>query len=406
MTRRRWGNVPVWIAAAAVLAGCSTRDHDNPLDPENPDTGGAPRWLSALADEGAVDLAWTVERFRDLDAVRLVSVPSGSVLWTGDAGTGSFRHIGLANRVDQEYRLDLVLNDGRILELPEEIATPGPDLPWVLDAGSGSAKRLTPDGRGVRVRVSAPGGTSVVADPDSAQVLLVEFFDGRVRLLDREGTEVWSIDTLLRPITALRVEDGWWIADSGLGAVMRVNDQGTFVYGDSTFTFPVDLASDGGDGVWVADRAGTLARVVEGTGVVFTMPLATPLALAPAAGGGVWVAARGDALLLRLDAAGVEVARAEDLSGLETLVPDPVTDGVWAADRGGRRVVLFDANAGEVVAFGGFPSPASLAVSPDGAEIWVADPALGRVVRLGREGTVLSRTAGVTSPVSISVTFR
>jgi DNA-binding beta-propeller fold protein YncE len=388
------------------IAGCATRDHDNPLDPENPDTGGAPRWLSALADEGAVDLAWSVDPFRDLDAVRLVSTTSGAVLWTGDSGTASFRHPGLPEDVEQGYRLDLVLNDGRILQLPEEVATPGPDVPWIVDSGSGSAKRLTPDGRGVRVRVTAPAATGVVADPDSAIVLLIEFFEGRVRLLDREGAERWKIDTLLRPIAAARVPGGWWIADAGLGAVMLFSEGGTFVYGDSSFTFPADLAPAEDGGVWVADRNGPVARVVAGGGIAVAETLDAPLALAPADGGGVWVADRGDGSLVRLDAAAFEQARAEGYPGIESLTRDPATSGVWAADRAGHRVVLFDASVTESLSHGGFSAPAALAVSPDGQELWVADPGREGVVRLERDGTVLTRTAGVTAPVSIAITFR
>jgi DNA-binding beta-propeller fold protein YncE len=391
---------------ALAVAGCSTRDHGNPLDPENPDTGGEPRWLTALADDGAVDLSWEVPYYRDLDAVRLVSTGTGAVLWTGDWGPASFRHTRLTNGVEQGYRLDLVLNAGKILHLPEETATPGPDVPWIYDAGSGSVKRLTPDGRGVRFKVSAPNGTAVTADPDSSGVLVVEFFAGRVRLLDRSGRERWRVDTLLRPIAALRDSGGWWVADVGLGSVSFYDDDGGFVYGDSSFTYPVDLALSSAGGVWVADEIGPVARLVPYQGIAAVDSLENPLALAAAPGGGVWVADRGASTLLRLDPSGAETFRAGGYPGIEFLAADSPSGGVWAADRNGRRVVLVGGSGEEILSVPGFPAPASLAAAPDGSEVWVADPSLGRVVRLARDGRELSRSVGATSPVSVSVLFR
>ena len=48
----------LFMAVLAVAAfGCGTRDRENPLDPQNPDTKGDPDWLDAIADDGAVDLS-------------------------------------------------------------------------------------------------------------------------------------------------------------------------------------------------------------------------------------------------------------------------------------------------------------------------------------------------------------
>ncbi|HET9234362.1 MAG TPA: hypothetical protein VFP10_09505, partial [Candidatus Eisenbacteria bacterium] len=74
-----------------VVAGCGTREHENPLDPENPDTNGEPEWLVATADDGAVDLTWRVPVYDDLDAVRLVDVANDVVLWTGGDGRKIYR---------------------------------------------------------------------------------------------------------------------------------------------------------------------------------------------------------------------------------------------------------------------------------------------------------------------------
>jgi streptogramin lyase len=386
------------------LTACSTRDHDNPLDPKNPDTGGEPEWLDALADDEAVDLSWSVRLFQDIEEVQLVDVRSDTVLWSGGLGSGEFRHRGLPNEQDFLYRLDLVLTTGRVTRLPEEIATPGSEVPWIYDLGSASASRLTPDGRRVRLRVPDPSTLSVVADPDSAFVLLVNFFAAEVVLLDRGGEELWVVEDLLRPTAGLWSPEGWWVSDAGLGAVLLYDHEGRFLYGDSTLTFPQDLAVAGPGAVWSVDRQGLVVRIERDLGVTAADTLVQPFTLAETGDGGIWVADRGSGDLVRLDASATEIQRVP-FAGVEALAADPVTEGVWVADRAVGRVVRTDERGQVVTSVGGFPSPASLSVSPAGTEIWVADPARGRIIRLNRNGDELSESFGVSTPVSVSVAF-
>ena len=390
-----------------LFAACTTRDPLNPLDPDHPDTGGAPRWLRALADDGSVDLAWDVPAFDDLATVRVVDLAGPDPLWTGAAGSNTLRHQGLANGVDRRYRLELHLDTGKVIELPEEIATPGPAVVFAVDAGSGTLVRLTPDGRDIRWRSTALDASSVRVDPDSARALVVEFFAGRVSLVDRDGGPRWSSRALANPLIALRTEDGWWVTDSGAGVVALFDDDGAVAYADSSFETPTGLAEAGDGAVWVADRGGFVARLERGVGVTRgPVPLGVPSTVAPAGDGGVWVGDRELAAVIRLDAEGRETARVENIAGIQGMAADPaVPGGLWVVERGQGRLLRLDAGGAVTPVVSGLPGPSSLVVSPDGDTIWVAEPGLGAVVRFDRAGTELGRSRGLAAPTSVAVAF-
>jgi streptogramin lyase len=395
-----------FLVLAAAGIGCSPRDHDNPLDPENPGTSGSPRWLTARAGDRAVDVSWAIPEFDDVASIRILRDDTGTVLWEGTVLRSTVTDAPVPNEVDLLYRIDLVLESGRVTRLPREIATPGRAIAWVYDGGSASVTRMTPDGREIRFRDFDLDASSLAVDPATGDVLVLDFFSGRVRLLDPEGTEVWVLGNLERPNTGLRGPDGWWVTDPGLGKVFLIDDTGTIAYTDSSGTFPIDLAPASGAAVWVADQSGPVYRLDPVSGRTGTITLTRPFVIAAAADGGAWVADRGNGNLVRLDAAADETGRVADLPGIEAMVPDPLTDGVWLADRNRRRVARVDGTGTVVAAFGGFPAPSDLAISPDGQQIWIADPALGALIRIARDGVELTRSTGISSALSVEVAFQ
>lgn len=404
---RAGGAVPALFLAGMILvvAGCSTRDHDNPLDPENPSTGGEPRWLEALAGDGLVDLSWAVRNYEDLEQIQVIESGSGDPIWVGKRTEHTFTHTGLANGTDFRYHLDLKLSSGTTLTLPDEVATPGRSLPWILDFGSGYVVRMTPDGRGARVRTLDPSAVAVEADPATGEVLVVDFFGGSVRLLDTDAEEVWSSNKVFRPNAALRTAEGWWVTDSGLGSTLLFDTEGEVVFEETSLTFPVAMAPAGAGHVWVADRLGPLVKMNADSGIVVADTLASPYTLCEAPDGGVWVADRDADVLIRLDGAGEELVRLGGFPGIEALAADPVNGGVWVAERSRRQILFLGPDGSELLAVPGFPSPSSLAVSPDGEEVWVVDPVLGRLVRISRSGDTLVESRGLASPTSVSVAF-
>jgi len=395
------------FALCVVVMGCGTRDHENPLDPQNPNTNGDPDWLLAIADDGAVDLSWQVPEYNDLDAVRLIDVEHDAVLWTGGDGRRIYRDEGLANGVLRTYRLDLVLNSGTILDLPIQRATPGKNIPWVYDLGRGEVVRLSPDGLRRRDGYFDSATLAVVADPDSGFVLVVDFFSGRIALLDREARERWVKEEYRRPNAAAHVPGGgWWVTDGEQGLVRRLDANGEPLQEYSDFSFPIDIGAVGDSLAWVADGTGPVGLLREGEGFIQVDTLDAPRALAVTPDGGAWVSDRNASALVRLSASGDELRRVTGYVGVDALASDPLSNAVWVGDRRRRSVTLLDADGNVVMTTLGFPAASSISVAPDGSEAWIADSSLGRIVRLSRSGQVLERSLDLSSPVSVSVVFR
>lgn len=394
------------LVALFLLAGCATREPTNPLDPENPDTGGAPQWLGALADDAAVDLAWSVPEYEDLAGVRVLDA-SGLAVWAGGAGDGALRIAPLPNDEDVRFRIEVRVGDGARILLPEVTATPGARIAWALDADTGYLHRLTPDARGSRLRVDALDAATARVDPETGGVLVVDFFAGAVRRLDRIGSLLWESDEFVTPLAALRTDAGWWIADPGSGTVVRLTADGARAFADSSFAFPVGLAVADSGRVWVADAGGAVVLLDESRGALVRYEgLVSPDLVAGTPDGGAWIADAGGGGLLRLDATGTIIARAPSVGGVVALTADPrLAGGVWAADRAVRRVVLVAGDGGVAAEFRDFLAPSSIAVAPDGAEIWIADAGSGRVTRQTREGVVLARSSGLSGPVTVTVAF-
>jgi DNA-binding beta-propeller fold protein YncE len=396
------------MAVLAVAAfGCGTRDRENPLDPQNPDTKGDPDWLDAIADDGAVDLAWQIPDYSDVDTVRLVDVVHDAIIWTGDLGRGIYRDEGLTNGITRQYRLDLVLSSGTITKLPVEEATPGKNIPWVYDVGRGEVVRMSPDGLRRRTGYFDPATLAVVADPDSGFVLAVDFFAGRLVLLNRDAEEIWTKEDYGRPNAASHVPSGgWWVTDSEDGFIRRIDASGEPQEEYHDFGFPIDVGAVGDSLAWVADGTGLVGLLRRGQGFVHVDTLGTPRVLAVTRDGGTWVADRSASALIRLSPSGAEVRRVTGYVDVETLASDPVGNGVWLGDRRRRSVTLLDEDGNVVMTTLGFPAASSISVAPDGSEAWIADSGLNKVVRLSRSGEVLGRSIDLSSPVSISVVFR
>jgi len=395
------------LAGLLVLSGCSTREPSNPLDPDNATTGGRPQWLTAFADDGAVDLTWSVPRFEDVTEVRVVDLEDGSVIWTGGTGAGTARQEGVPNGVPRRYRLDLRLRAGAVPELPAVEAEPGEAVAWVLDSGSGRSSRMTPDARDLRFDLPVTDARILRVDPDSGSVLLADTFAGTVTLFDRDGGLRWVNAGFFAPVGLARDPEGWWVADAAAGTVTLLGPDGGLVFTDTTFVAPVEVISVGAGLAWVAEDRGAVVRLDRRAGVTARYEdLVTAAAIASAPGGGVWIAEPFRETLIRLSAEGTVRAEYGGYRGVVSLTADPRPGGgVWVSDRNRASVARVDSAGMRTPLPAVFDAPSRVAISPDGGELWVADPGARAVFRLDRAGALLGRSRSLGAPITVAVAF-
>ena len=110
------------LLLAASTVACDSRSRTNPLDPDNPDTGGVPANLEALAGDDKVDLRWSDLGLRGIRGFRLWRWVAGGA--STQLGEGvlpieimSYRDSSVVNGVTYTYRLDFLVEQKVVVEI-------------------------------------------------------------------------------------------------------------------------------------------------------------------------------------------------------------------------------------------------------------------------------------------------
>lgn len=398
-----------WLFAVAYLlltfaTGCDTRTRDNPFDPLNPDTAGRPAWLTAAARDGFVDLRWvdgglpgiegfTIMRGRSPDTLEVVTeVPPGYRL---------FRDVGLARDVTYYFAIGFRFHGQEPLLTAVEQATPGPDVPWVLDTEGSPLALLSADGRVVLSREAF--GADLVdlsVDPSTASAWCLNYTAGQVIAYNKEGglDRLWQgFDSPTRLSVDL-VSGGVWIISFDAGTLMWVDAAGRKSIIDSTLVRPLDVEASPIGGCWVSDEVGLVHRYSPTGEHVTAAQVARPAVLSVAPGNTVWVADPLADEAVRVSMTGV-MARAGGFDGPFGVAATP--DGAcWVADR--ERVYKVDPSGTVVLAVEGLKGARSVAYNTRTGECWVADSLDDTVLRVGADGAPVRSTAQLTDPFVIA----
>lgn len=406
--RRQSRAIGLGLAAALLCgqAGCSDRLHVNPLDPENPDTGGRPWNLTALAKERAVELEWANYQFDDLAGFELRRArgaePESTIAELG-VDLGTYQDQNLADGVDYRYRLvprlangDSIRADGPVL------ATPGPQVAWAVDTGAGFVARLAPDGRAIAFRVR--GFISPVAaavSPLDHRLWVTDTFRGRVVAIDSEGQSTQVIEGFESPEAIAITQDGAviWVADEVAGVVERFTPRGVSLGNTIDLAAPADIALTPDGSGWVIDSTNgslvlldpALERLAQVEGFV------TPLGVvAVPADTSAWVADFGGDQVVRVlrdGTLGVAIPVASPIG----LALDSVTQHLWIASFASGTVDRYrieGTTVERIASATGFVGPIALAADPLDGGVWVADQRGDAVVKLAADGRELGRTEG------------
>ena len=345
-----WALVLPLLLVVCWSGGCTDRQHRNPLDPltTNPlDTSTA---IDAVAGNEVVSLSWDYSQFEDLTGYRLhrsafSADETSPELTVRDLSpsTLQFEDVAVSNGQTYLYWLSLIVDvDGELELTRTELATPGPEIAWAADGGSGLVWQLSPDGRNgllARGRFSV-GGMAVNRQDRSCWV---SDTNTGLHRIDVAG-EVDAIESELMTAGDLSFDaDGstGWVVDSADASVYSFSldspDSLLLLQVDASFLDPFEIAAIGG-ACWIADReqGRILLYSVEGGRVVDWRGFDELLAIAAADGplqaeGGnvVWALADTGARLLRLEVEGVEREFALPFDRALSLDVDDRTGNCW-----------------------------------------------------------------------------
>ena len=378
------------VAAAALLLpcliaarGCADRQRRNPLDPLAVRPENNIPSLDAVAGDGQVLLTWDYSQFRDITGFRLYrSGGVGDLVRNLPAESVEFVDQEVENGATYVYELALVVDaEGELLPGPAREATPGSEVGWVADRGSGLVWQLAPDGRqGVFARgFSSLAGIAVNRADRSCWVS-----DGRapgLYRIDVDG-EFMLLELDLTSPGDLSID-----SDSGIGWVADLSQRRVFQFSaraspealgltpvEASFEGPFSLAAVGAS-CWIVDRATGRVLLYDGAAgrrAAEWRGLDGPGRVAAAAfddgAQEAWVLLA-DSALVKLDRDREPLGVSLPFSGVALSVDNRSGD-CWVL--GEAELAAFDRNGNLLVQFDGLPAGRDVAVDGANRQVWIA----------------------------------
>ena len=260
--------------------------------------------------------------------------------------------------------------EGEVAIAGEQLATPGPESPWVADAAAGFVWRLTPDGRrGLFARGRFLEITGLAVDARTGAAWVGDRRLTALHRIDADGT-MHAFATRLSSGGSIAVDAVarvGWVADEGAGAVYRFSLD---AQGDSLALVEVDAS------------------------------LQEPIVVAPSPQGGVWVADAAQERVLWFNERGIRGGQWESLAGLVDLdASATICCQAWAIDADGQRILRLTPRAPiRIVTFPYGPAIA-VHVADESGVAWVLGE--GGVVAYDGEGGMLLQVADIFGGVSL-----
>lgn len=370
----------VWIVFCMILlAACEKREHSNPFDPSNPDTGGVPPLLDARAGNGEVSLVWDLEPFEGISRLRIIRregsgepeliTPSGLPLTPQ-----FFKDTGSTNGTLYSYRLDLVLLNGAVQATAWDEATPGAAVPWFADSDGGGLGRMSPDGRDLLGRIGEGGWyLDIVADTIASSFWAAEYLGGSLEQYRSDGTPVMRMAVSgARAVTLEPGRASIWVGSFSEGTLQRWLRNGDLAWTDFS-AGPIEALMVTAPGeVWAATANGELRLYRDDVLVSTIGDLLRPVALATSGGNRLFVLDAQAREVVVLDYAGFPMGRTGAIFTSPTDIDADGAGGMWVADAGRGGLVHLSGDLQEIGSV--VPASGVLGVTWDGRErkLWAA----------------------------------
>jgi hypothetical protein len=416
------------VLLLAAIAGCTTRERLNPLDPHNSRTGGSIPGFNAVASDGVVELRWNPLLLTGVAGYRIQRWTTGAapvLLGASDYGpeTVVAADRAVLNDSTYVYRLIAHLATGDSAVSAPDSATPGPRRIVALGAEDAVVAGFSPD---LRDELFAVGASSSYLDMELDRKagtlwLVADFVTGGeiVRYL-LNGTALEGSASLARP-TDISVG-----GNRGIAWVASPDEQAVVAYAAS-FPQPTALGRVTGVGhplvveagsldpsVWIGNREGIVYRVrPTDLAILGSWNLGAParaIAVDEAAGA-AWIAVRTGPrfqdlyLISERDSSAVRVRTG--LDNVADLAVDPATSALWISERsvpgaGAGSLARLSRDGSEEMRVGGV-EPYGIDVDLKDGTCWVSDLRSNRILHVAKDGGVLRSSQTLPVPYAVRV---
>ncbi len=396
---------PFSFFVCLCILACSDRQRTNPFDSKAFMDHEMASLLGCVAGDGFVDLVWNLDEYDDIQGFNLLRRKQLEDEWKilNEVillpTTVSYRDEDVKNRETYEYGLVILIeNEEEKLFGKTRLATPGPEIVWLADQGSGFIWKISPDGRsGNFARGQFLEINDIAINEIDGSCWFVDGLVGSINRIDVEG-RVQSFELDLGKIVDIEIdgeENIGWIADVTRQRVYSFNlqskDSLELSAVDANFEQLVGLGSSDG-ACWIVDRfqKRTLLYSSNAKKIVEFGKVEQPIAIAVDGDGDGWVLTEDGNKLTQFKADGSNRFRDFPFTNAIGLSVDINAEYIFLFSK--TVLTKFGLN-GEVL--GEWPELSdtrSIANDPKNKTIWVAMDQ--EVWKIDESGNILARLSG------------
>jgi hypothetical protein len=410
--------LPMLIGMLIVGYSCSERERNNPLDPNNPKTGGVLTGLNAFSQERQVYLQWNSIGLKDVNAInvyRKASDDSNFVL-LGQVPSGTVDYTDKRVEYGKKYDYCITVQVGDYESPFSETAsvTPGPTYTWVSDAGSGYVVCLTHD---LRHHLFDFGilyfPYTIAVSPRERSAWVYARYEDIIYKLNQTGEPAVALQNLAA-VTDMAVDTtllDLWFSQSSNGTISKIQANGMRAFLVTTMQKPTALAMDSrGHYCWAIDAGSTRKLVrINNAGRIeaSSEPLRAPKDLAISEiDNAVWVADSASVVKYDFSAQPAGIA-AEGFYFAWLIAYDERRNVCWVIDKEppGQPASLYkiDVNGQVLFRLSEFGDPQSIAVSEFDGSCLVADPGRAGLFKVSKDGSSIEAVGSFSAAYSVAV---
>ena len=405
------------------LVFCTNREQKNPLDPQNPDTGGKPVGLKIYSEYDKITLSWRAVDVNGLvgyNVYRKISSDTGfTLIHLTPAGSTEFYDCNATYDLKYTYIISALTSSYESLKSDSVSITPGATIIWATDVDNRRIIKITHDGIHEISRMSVDGYPwDIAINHRDGSYWFSDILWGEINYIINNKLKRYTSPTeWWKPVDIeLDVErEILWVADEQ-GKIIRISP----AVGDSlqeiscqNFISPysVSVVKQSGK-CWVADPMSknvfTIShdgKIISISPVQFVRPCAV---VVNQSDGNCWVADSTSIIKLSSDGY-LSFSITADFQYAYTLDINKNTGELWVVDLGlelnGSRVLKFDEQGNKLLEVSGFNYSRKIAVNLCDNGCVVVDTGNGRIVRLSSLGEILGEIGGYYYPRGLAIEY-
>ena len=399
---------------------CSERERLNPIDPQNPETGGKPQGLRIYSEYKEAVLTWDNVKLTDFLGYRIYrkTKPDSEFkliyLTPKDSNQFFDKHLSYEQRYT--YRISVLANDFESTLSDTVSIIPGPTFIWLSDVYNGRLIKLSHDCAHEISSLKVEGYPWTITHQETnGNLWYSDVLLNRIYKFENEQQPTLFADlSEHEPIDFVIDEKNGriWIADELNGNIFVFNTLGDTLKKLQEFEKPVDIDCYSTDGsCWIADaKKRCVSKISSDFSIVteiFSMNSPAAVSINQTTGE-IWVADKSK--VFKFDENGNNLLTID--SGLNypfKVAVDFQLGCCWVLDWYSRaqesRLICFSENGEILVDLSGFSFPENLIINPYDHSCIVADSRSGKVIKVNSNGTIYGEISGYDYPYGLDVVY-